>query len=238
METTGFGINRKHRPGLGRAGLGAGLGVGGYRHRIGGHERLDVIGVGVAQQQIGHLRVEQGIFAAADGGRDAMQDEGADAAFGRVVVPVGMPEQTAVGVGDVSTPGLAGSHLQRGDGIFIGQQVAVQVREPEAFAQPGRDGLVGQRPETTAVNGHVVHDAQAPHGLGLVAKQVAGIVNLHHQIPGIDGIRLELFAAPVPVGRCLAEIERRNRRGRRKPGLIGNAHVGLHGCDDTGSTSA
>ncbi len=219
-------VDREHRARLRRPRDAVLVGARGNRHRVFAHQRANVGGIGVAQQQVGDLMVEQRIDATFGRGHDAMEHHRADPPLGRIVVAVGVPADRAIRVRDVlAAASLAGDgHLAHA--VVVGEPVAIEAREPELRAEPSRNCLVG-RARGTRVDDHVGDAATREHRRAFGVGQRPRVADFDDQCLQVNREMLELSPAPALVGPVVVRIERIRRLHAAMPGCA-RCDVGHH----------
>jgi hypothetical protein len=142
------------------------IGAGRNRHGVRGHQGPDMVGIGVAQGDIGQFMVHQVVLAALVRLSHAMQRHGEDAPLRRVVVTVGVPADAVVGIGDeLAAPGSLRVLVlgrEAGDAVLVRQPVGVQAGQAELGGEPARSFLVLAFSHPRGVDGHVGLGDQAP----------------------------------------------------------------------------
>ena len=144
VQSTIF-IDRKHRAALCCTSYALFIGTLGYGHRIWPRQCTDKIRICIPQLHISQLVIHQTILAAFGGTLHAMQQHGAYAPFWRIVIAIGMPLDSTVGVGNVSLAGqIAGAaYFYFGNTVFTGKPVGIQVFQAKLVAYLACNVLVG-----------------------------------------------------------------------------------------------
>jgi hypothetical protein len=217
------GIHGEHRPRLGCARHLARLHARRDGHGVRRHEGADVVGVLVAQEDVGDLVVHQLVPAAGFGALHAMQQQAAHLAVERVVVAVGVPLDAAVGVGDELGARAGRRHRQRRDAVVVGEPVGVEVHQSQLAAEQARDVLVGIVAGGRGVERHVGDAAARQQRLAFGQSQSARIGEFDDEFAERARVAGELPLAPGGVGRGVVEVEvggnHRSSRFKAAPAL-------------------